>query len=391
MTLDIEKLRADTPGCKEYINFNNAGTSFSPRQVLNAIQSYQCLEQQIGGYEAQADKQVELDSFYHHAAKLIHCQPDDIAFTENASRAWNNIFHALPWQRGDTILTCLSEYSSNYIAFLQVAKHYGVEIKIIENDVNGQISLKALTAAIDDNVKLIAMTHIPTNNGLINPVAEIGRLAKQAKIPYLLDTTQSIGQIPVDVNEIGCDFLCATGRKFLRGPRGTGFLYVNTNKLHEYNYHPPFLEVWSAKLTSRTHFTMRNDARRFESWEVSFANKIGLTTAIEYLLKLGVENTWQRIQMLSKLLRQELSKISSITLHDVGEQQCGIVTFTHANMTPMVLKKYLRTHNVNISVILPETSYLDMTAKHIEQLARASVHYYNTESEILRFCELLAK
>lgn len=224
--LNIEQIRNETPGCKYVLHFNNAGAALPPQPVLQAIKDHLDLEATIGGYEAAQCALDKIQKFYETAAHLIHCQPEEIAFLENATRAWDMAFYSFKFNPGDKILTCASEYASNYLAFLHRAKHVGVSIEIIQNDSSGQLDLDALKRKIDRRVKLIAITHIPTQGGLINPAAEVGKIANAHHIPYLLDTTQSIGQLPIDVQEIGCDFLCATGRKFLRGPRGTGFLYA---------------------------------------------------------------------------------------------------------------------------------------------------------------------
>ncbi|STY29290.1 selenocysteine lyase, PLP-dependent [Legionella wadsworthii] len=187
------------------------------------------------------DKTEEL---YSAVARLIRCFPEEVAFLENATRAWDLAFYSIQFKPGDKILTCNSEYASNYLAFLHRAKHTGVVIDVIQDDKYGQLDISDLERKIDKRVKLIAITHIPTQGGLINPAQEVGKISKTYHILYLLDTTQSIGQLPINIQDIGCDFLCATGRKFLRGPRGTGFLYVRKAILDEIE--PPFINLHAA-------------------------------------------------------------------------------------------------------------------------------------------------
>lgn len=237
----IEQLRKDTPGCKNVLHFNNAGAALQPNPVINSVKEHIDLEASIGGYEAAEAAFDKSEKIYQSAAKMINCHPDEIAFVENATRAWDMAFYSLKFQKGDKILTARAEYASNYLAFLHIAKHSGASIEVIENDSYGQLDTQDLERKIDKNVKLVAITHVPTQGGLVNPAVEVGEIAKKHGILYLLDTTQSIGQMPIDVEKIGCDFLCATGRKFLRGPRGTGFLYSKKNVIPKCD--PPLIDL----------------------------------------------------------------------------------------------------------------------------------------------------
>ena len=231
MPFDLQQIRQDTPGCAHVLHFNNAGSSLMPQPVLDATVAHLQLEARIGGYEAAAQVAQSIEHVYDAVATLIHCSRDEVAIIENATRAWDMAFYSIPFKQGDRILTASSEYASNYIAFLQRAQKTGAIIEVIPNDEHGQVSLDALKHMLDDKVKLIAITHVPTNSGLVQPIAAIGRIAREAGILYLVDACQSIGQMPIDVQQIGCDMLSVTGRKYLRGPRGTGFLYVRHDVL----------------------------------------------------------------------------------------------------------------------------------------------------------------
>lgn len=387
--LNISGLREDTIGCQQVVHFNNAGAALPPKPVTFAIKHHIDLEASIGGYEAAAAVKDESELFYDLAARLINCSRDEIAYTHNATHAWNMAFCSLDFKANDKILTCQSEYASNYLAFLHIAKHKGVVIDIIPNDDHGQLDIEMLRKKIDGQVKLIAITHVPTQGGLINPVSEVGSIAKQYGILFLLDATQSIGQMPVDVEEIKCDFLCATGRKFLRGPRGTGFLYVSKSVIQECN--PPFIDLHSAILIKTNYYELKNNASRFETWEQNIAAKLGLKTAIQYSLHLGLPETWKRIKHLAKLLREYLAEIDGIKIQDLGLNKCGIISFTCKNKSPKELKNYLATKNMNVSVSLQEYAPLDLVQRKIPSLVRASLHYYNTEEEIILFCDELIK
>lgn len=387
--LDVERLRAETPGVANRLHLNNAGSALMPAKVLETTVDYLKLEAEIGGYEAEDVKHSEMEGFYDSVARLLNCQSEEVAYAENATRAWDIAFYSLPLKSGDKILTSASEYASNYIPFLQSKKIKNIEVAVVPNDRFGQIDLDALESMIDSQVRLIALTHVPTNGGLVNPVEAVGALARKHEIMFLLDACQSVGQLEVDVQKIGCDFLSATGRKFLRGPRGTGFLYVRKERLKEVE--PIFLDLHAAKWTGKEQYDIRDDARRFENWEQNYAGKLGLAAAIDYANKLGMQNIQKRIGELAGLLRKELATVEGVTLTDLGETKCGIVTFFHDRIESRALVEKLYADAINICSSSLFSTRLDMEARKLPTLARASVHYYNTEAEIMKFCECLRR
>lgn len=386
-SLNIQQLRQDTPGCLGILHFNNAGASLSPNPVVNAVKDHLDLEVTIGGYEAENAALQQTENTYKNAAQLINCSPEEIAFVDSATRAWDMAFYSLRFSPGDRILTAECEYASNYLAFLHRAKHTGVTIEVIKSDVSGQLDINDLKNKLDKRVKLIAITHVPTQGGLINPAEQVGKIANEWGIPYLLDATQSVGQMPIDVQAIGCDFLCATGRKYLRGPRGTGFLYVKKHLIEQMD--PPFIDLHSATWTAEEQYELRGDARRFESWEQNIAAKIGLGVAMQYALNLGVPVIWERIQLLAQRLRQQLSDTGKVDIQDLGEHKCGLVTFSSKRKNAMEIQRYLASKKINVSVSLQEYARLDLGKRGLTDITRASVHYYNTEEEIDRFCSEL--
>ena len=387
MAIDVQRARRETPGCENVLHFNNAGAALMPQQVLHATIGHLQLEALVGGYEAAAQAHEAVENVYAAAATLLGCHGDEIAIVENATRAWDMAFYAVPFGPGDRILTAVAEYASNYIAFLQVARKTGAVVEVIPNDACGQISVEALRQAIDDRVKLIAITHVPTNGGLVNPAAAVGKVAREAGVPYLLDACQSVGQMPIDVETIGCDMLSATGRKFLRGPRGTGFLYVRRAILERLE--PPFLDLHAAEWVARDRFEIRPDARRFENWEAYYAGKIGLGVAIDYALQWGLDAIWARISRLADALRQRLSAVPGVTVRDQGLERCGIVSFDIAGDDADAVQRRLAAERINVSVSRPPSTLLDMEARGLRDLVRASVHYYNNDEEIERFCTAL--
>ena len=382
---DIEQLRADTPGCEQTIFFNNAGASLQPRPVVARVIEHLRLEEQIGGYEAADRVTAELEAVYGSVARLLHCAADEIALQENATRGWEMAFYSLRFAAGDRIVTSANEYASNYIAFLQVAQRTGAEIHVVESDQAGEVDLEALRKLLDDRVKLIALTHLPTNGGLVQPAAQVGELARRAGIPFLLDATQSAGQIHLDVQALGCDMLCATGRKYLRGPRGTGFLYVRRSMLEQME--PPLLDMHAADWISQDKFAVRGDAKRFETWESAAATRLGLGVAIEYALALGLKNIERRVQELGALLRERLGEVKGVTIQDLGRVRSGLVTFTCEGHAAGEVMQGLKEQGIAVRVSDRPSTRIDMERRGLEELVRASVHYYNTEEEIERLCE----
>ena len=263
--MDVAALRAETPGCARKLHFNNAGAALMPAPIIDAVKAHIDLEAEIGGYEAAAARATDCNAAYASIARLIGARPREVALVENATVAWQLAFYSLRFEEGDRILTSRAEYAANYVAFLQMARRTGCVIEVIPDDAHGASDPAALEAMMDGHVKLIAITWIPTNGGLVNPAAEIGRIACAHGIPYLLDACQAVGQIPVDVELLGCDFLSATGRKFLRGPRGTGFPYVREALLK--SIEPPVIDHFAAPWVAPDAYELRSDARRFETWK----------------------------------------------------------------------------------------------------------------------------
>lgn len=385
--LDIQRLRQDTPGCAEVIHFNNAGAALMPRPVLEAVVNHLELEARIGGYEAYDAALEQVEQAYQAVARLIGAEPDEIALVENATRAWDMAFYSIPFRPGDRILTSVSEYASNVISFLQVARKTGAVVEVVPNDEHGQLSVEALRAMLDERVKLIAVSHIPTNGGLIQPAEEIGRVAREAGVLYLLDACQSVGQIPVDVRAIGCDMLSATSRKYLRGPRGAGFLYVRRSLIPQLE--PVLLDLHAATWVAPDRYEVRPDARRFENWESYVAGRIGLGVAVDYALSVGIEEGSARLRALAELLRRRIAELPGGRVHDLGRERGGIVTFTLDGIAPETIKAYLATRRINVTVSTVASTRFDMEARGLEKIVRASVHYYNTEEEIDAFIDAL--
>jgi cysteine desulfurase / selenocysteine lyase len=378
--IDLERVRADTPGVEHVAHFNNAGSALPPRQVVDAVVEHLQREAEIGGYEAAAERKDRWERTYDAIAQLIGAHRDEIAVVENATRAWDMAFYAFPFQPGDRILTGHAEYASNWIALKQVADRTGARIEVVPDDESGQIDVAALERLIDERVKLVSLVHVPTQSGLVNPAAEVGRVTRAAGVPLLLDACQSAGQLPLDVDAIGCDILSGTGRKFLRGPRGTGFLYVRRELIERLE--PPFLDMHAADWQPDGSVSIRDDARRFENWETYYAGKVGLGVAVDYALAIGVEDAWERIRLLAARLRAELDQIPEVMLLDRGAILGATVTFTVADVSAVDVQRRLAAERVNVSVMEAASAQLDFGERGISEAVRSSVHYYNSDEEI---------
>jgi selenocysteine lyase/cysteine desulfurase len=386
--IDLARARADTPGCAEVAHFNNAGSALPPQPVTDAVIGHLQREARIGGYEAAAEAHARLDAVYDELAALLGCDPDEVAVVENATRAWDMAFYGLPFAAGDRILCARAEYESNVIAFLQIARRTGATVEYVPNDEHGQLSLDALREMLDERVKLIAVTHVPSNGGLVNPVEEIGAVARDAGITYLVDACQSVGQLPVDVHAIGCDVLSATGRKYLRGPRATGMLYVRRELIGEIE--PPLLDLHAARWVAEDRYEIRADARRFENWEYYVAGKLGLGAAARYAREWGLEAIADRVAALAARLRDGLAEADGVEVHDLGLRKCGIVSLTVDGVDSAEVHEALARRAINVSVNPRHYTLFDMRARDLPDLVRASVHYYNSEDEVDALADALA-
>ena len=378
--IDVERIRAETPGCGEVVHLNNAGAALPPRSVLTACIDYLEAEARIGGYEVAASRAASVERVYTAGARLLGCRADELAFTTSATEAWHKALQVIPLAEGDRVLATASEYVSNAYGLIGL-RNRGVEVKLVPDDETGATSLAALEDLLDERVKLVCATHIPTGGGIVNPAADIGRLAKAAGAWYLLDACQSAGQLPLDVDELQCDFLALTGRKFLRGPRGTGLLYARNGA--EGLGDPVTMDGWSADWVDDWAYEPGPGARRFETFEVSMAAKVGLGVAIEYALDVGLAPIAKRIEDLGARFRAMLAETPLVRLVQADGPQSGIVTFDVDGRDSDAVAAALRAWGVNVSVTHPLPSAFNGGGRHAGKLIRASVHYYNNEDDLI--------
>jgi selenocysteine lyase/cysteine desulfurase len=386
--IDVERARAETPGVRNRLHFNNAGAALMPAPVLRAMTDHLAREAEVGGYEAADEAEDRLEGVYRSLARLLNCAPDEVAVVENATRAWDMAFYAFDFRPGDRVLTAAAEYASNYIAYLQLARKTGVRVEAVPDDDSGQLDVDALERMIDERVRLISVTHVPTNGGLVNPARAIGKVARPRGVPFLLDACQSAGQMPLDVEDLGVDILSAAGRKYLRGPRGVGFLYVRRSLVERLE--PPLLDLHAATWTAAAEYEVRPDARRFENWECNVSAKLGLGAAVDYALAWGLDAIRDRVCGLADELRRRLASVPGVAVHDRGAVKCGIVSFTCGGRTAAAVRDALKGRGMNVIVSPAAYTRIDMDRRGLAEVVRASVHYYNTAEEVERFTAAVA-
>jgi cysteine desulfurase/selenocysteine lyase len=386
--MDIAKLRKETPLCQNVIHFNNAGASPMPQPVYERLVTYLQREREIGGYEAEAEHRPEIEEAYRRLADLIGARPSELALVGSASRAFQFGLSALPLKQGDEILTSRLEYGTVFMNLLQRYKA-GIEVQVIPEDGQGAVDLERLERAVDGRTRLIVLTHIPTHTGTVQPAEAVGRIAREHGLTYFLNATQSVGVCPLNVEEIGCDLLCATSRKWLRGPRGLGMLYVRSEIMERLS--PPFPDVRAAVWEQPYRFRWPPDARAFETWESNPAATLALGEAAAYAQNVGLEAIWQRVQELARCLRQRLEELPGAKVYDRGQTLSGIVAFTLEGVPPLQVKEVLMAHKINVYTVGAKNALLDMQDWGVGEIVRASVHYFNTVEEIDTVVRTLAE
>ena len=385
--MNIAQLRADTPGCNQVIHFNNAGAALMPHTVAEAIRRYITEEEYQGGYETAEKNAAAIREFYAAAAQLLHCNSSNIAFTTNATDSYNRALSSVAFKPGDVVLLSENDYPSNYIVFLSLQKRTGIQLVTVKNTGTGEIDLADLEAKLRQyHPRLLSVTHVPTSSGLVQPVEAIGNIVRQYDTLYLLDACQSIGQLPVNAPDTQADFISGTFRKFLRGPRGAGWLYVSDKALQA-GLEPLYIDLNGADWTSVNSYQPHPGAKRFEDWETAYALLMGSKEALQYLLDIGIEKVEARNNLLATQLRNALAGIPGVQLQDRGTKTCNIITFSITGKEAAATKQYFRDKGINIYTTTKGSAVLDFAEKGVEWVVRASPHYYNTENEIDIFIE----
>jgi selenocysteine lyase/cysteine desulfurase len=379
---DLLRWRADTPGCARVVHLNNAGAALTPSPVRAAIRAHLDLEDEIGGYEAAESQAGPIRACYEAVATLLNAQAGNIAMVQNSTVAFAQAISAFDLSSGDVVLTTRSDYASNQIMYLSLARRRGVVVVRAPDAPEGGVDLDAVRKLIRRRrPALVALTWVPTNSGLVQPAEAVGLICREAGVPYLIDGCQAVGQMPIDVRRLHCDFLAATARKFLRGPRGLGFLYASDRVLQE-GAHPLLIDMHGATWTDTDSFTLTPDARRFETWEFAHALVLGLGAAARYAMGVGLDTARDRSRDLATYTRERLATVPGVRILDRGPELCAIVTAAIPGRDAKEIKLALRDRGINTSSPEREDAVIDMDEKGASSALRVSPHYYNTREEI---------
>ncbi|HMH81931.1 MAG TPA: aminotransferase class V-fold PLP-dependent enzyme, partial [Gemmatimonadales bacterium] len=374
----LDRWRRDTPGCRDRIHLNNAGAALMPQPVLQALTRHLEREAAIGGYEAADEAEPRVRETYELIGRLVGAAARNIAIVENATVAFNQAISAFDFRPGDRIVTTRADYPSNQLTYLSLARRAGVETVRADDLPEGGVDPESVRRlASHPRTRVVALSWVPTNSGLVQDARAVGQVCAELGVPYLIDACQAVGQLPVDVEALRCDFLGATGRKFLRGPRGIGFLYVSDRML-ERGVFPLLLDMRGADWTDPDDFRLADGARRFENWEFAYALVAGLCEAARYALDVGSTGP-DRARALAAELRARLGEIREVRVLDRGRERCAIVTVDVADRDAAELKLELRTRGINTSSADRQSGVLDMDEKGAATALRLSPHYYNTE------------
>lgn len=379
---DLARWRADTPGCEGRVHLNNAGAALTPASVREAVAGHLALEGEIGGYEAAEARVEALRAAYEALARVLGTSSRNVAMHQNSSVAFAQAFAAFDLGPGDRILTSRADYASNQIMYLALSRRRGVEVVRVPDAPEGGIDPQAVRELVARRrPALVALSWIPTNSGLVQPAEAVGEICRDAGVPYLVDACQAVGQMSVDVARLHCDYLAGAARKFLRGPRGIGFLYVSDRAL-EAGAYPITVDMHGADWIEAEEFVLKPDARRFEGWEISHALVLGVGAAAEYALGVGAEAAGERSWALAAYARARLAELDGVRVLDRGPSLCAIATAELGGRDAEAAKLALRARGINTSSPLREDAVIDMDEKRAASALRISPHYYNTAEEI---------
>lgn len=388
--IDVEAARADTPAALGQVYLDSAGSSLQPAPVVAEVIGHVRREAEIGGYRAAAERADDLTAGYRVFAELLGCEPDEVAFTDSATRSWLALMDAVPLAEGDRVLIGQVEYAANAIALLRRAEEVGARVEAVPSDETGALSVAALRDMLDERVKLVSLVHVPTNGGLVNPAAEAIAAAHEAGALVLLDACQSVGQLPVHVRELGADLVSGTSRKWLRGPRGNGFAVARKEIAHRLR--PRLIDHHGADWLTADEYRPHEDASVYELYEGDIAARLGFIAAAKYALAVGVDAIADRVGALADLIRLGLAEIPGVRVRDLGARRCGIVTFTMAGHHPYAVRDALAERGITVTVSAPMMALLDSTSRGLSDgVVRVSAHYFVTEEQIATFLGEVAR
>lgn len=379
--IDFTSAATDTPGCAGgQVFLDSAGSSLPPHPVLDTVVAHLHREAEVGGYRAAQERAEELEDGYTVFADVLGCSPEEVAFSDSATRSWLSAFQAIPLTEGDRVLITEIEYAGNAIPILRRAQAVGASVEVVPSTASGEVSLPALRELLDERVKLLSLVHAPTNGGLLTSVKKATAAAHEVGALVLLDACQSVGQVECRAGELGVDFITGTGRKWVRGPRGTGFLYVKRAVLE--TLVKENVDLRGGSWTARDRVRLREDAKVFELWEYGVADRLGLVAAGRYMLELGIPEIYSAVQSIGERLREGLARIDGVRVHDLGERRSGIVTFSVEGIPATEVVELLGRRNVTTTVSRRPSTLIDMSRRGLEEIVRASPHYFVSPQQV---------
>jgi cysteine desulfurase/selenocysteine lyase len=378
-TIDRSKLRADTPGCQHRVHLNNAGAALPPRVVTQTVIDHLRREEMIGAYEAADETEEARIRGRQDLASLLGTEPKNLALVESSTVGLHRVLTSVPLRARDRVLVTSAEYAATVLPLIQLSSRIGLKIDVIPDGPDGTSDPTALARMLDDDVKLVCAVHVPSHNGLVNDVAALGQVIKDSDFDpwYVVDACQSVGQIPVSASKIGSDFLFASGRKYLRGPRGTGVLVVSDGALDSLDAFP--IDGHGGEWHDSGSYSVSETARRYETYERSIANSLGLMAAARYALDIGIDSMSAAIRRNAEYLRSRIGAMPGWDVLDRGRNRSGIVTIRHESISPSAVKATLAARKINVSLITPSTNPRDLG---YQPAVRLSPHAYNNCSDL---------
>lgn len=378
-------LRKSTPGWTDGLHLNHSGASLMSSSSLKAIQDHFSLESSLGPMDAALAVKDRIQTLREQTAQLLNAESNEIAFQSSASSAFGAVWASLqPLRPGDRILVTRQEWGGNLETYQRSAARTGAQVEELPSLPDGRLDMEAVEKVLDEKVRWLSLTWLPANSGMIHDAIALGRLARSFEVPFFIDAGQALGQLPIDVRVLGCDVLKSTARKHLRGPRGTAILYVRREFLEQLD--PPWVDVYSAPWAKN----LRMDAGRFETSEQPIALLLGLLQAVDLALEIGVGSIAERVQGLAAQLRLRLSSTKGITIRDEANGPLsGLVSFTVEGMLAADVKLRLAEKKIRVGANGVPYTPLDMTARGLEGVVRASLSYLNELDDVERLATAL--
>ena len=382
MNLVSKDISDDFP-TSEKIYLNNASVSIMPSQSIEAMKEFLITYNSVGPDSKESGSLVteKLQNIRKTIAKIISCQPDEVVLTQSTTDGINFVANGLSFDDNSNIIIrgMTHEHHANFYPWIKLKEK--ISIKNLSIDNNGLFTFDDLESLVDENTKLVALSHALYNTGTILPVEKIGKILDN-KIPFFIDSAQTIGCIgDIDVSKIKCDFMSFNGSKWLCGPMGTGLFYCNrkSSKLLE----PKTIGGESAIIYDDSKLAFKELPNRFQTGFRNYVGIVGLASSVNYMLNFGLNNIRKKNQYLSNLFREELLKIPNIILYGPDDQnvRTSIVSFNIKGFDSQEVVDKLEKQNI----ILAVREIMD------KKIVRVSPHFFNTESQMLEVIDAIKK